>query len=139
MDVWKLCVNILSLVLDVLLFIAAVINMLRIPNFIVIIEMVYVCIFTALLFIVEVVPAERLREFVNTYCRFWMKLLGRGLTYIFIGCLTFRDFTITPGDKYVLAVSIISIIIGFLFSVGHFFFTYEFDVGDLFQSFQSKV
>jgi hypothetical protein len=143
MDVWKLVVNILCLTLDVLVFIAAVINIITVArtpgSFIEIIEMIYVCIITTALFVAETIPARKLRELIGTYCRFWLKLLGRGLLYLLIGCLIFRTSTATANSTYVLAVSIVSIVMGFLFSVGHFFCNYEFCVGDLFQSCQSKV
>ena len=143
MDVWKLVVNILCLTLDVLLFIAAVINIIGAVSghgsFVEVIEIIYVCIVTTALFLAETIPARKLRELIGTYCRFWLKLLGRGLLYLLIGCLTFRIAEGTANSSYVMAVSICSIAVGLLFSIGHFFCNYEFCVGDLFQSCQSKV
>jgi hypothetical protein len=125
MDIWKVCINILSLILDVLLFIAAIINMIP-PAFVNVIEMLYVCVFTAALFIVELMPIEKLRELVRKYAGFWLTLLGRGLTYILIGCLTFRvyDSERPSSSAYVLSVSIIAIVLGFLFCIAQFFIRY---------------
>jgi len=113
MDIWKLIFNIISLALDVLLVIAAIINIIWVHNFVSIIEMIYVGVSMFALFWLEVLPFESLREFVNMYARFWTKLI--------------------------MIVSGISIGIGFIFCICHFGFKGDFEMGDLMQSFRPKT
>jgi hypothetical protein len=136
----KVLINIICLVLDILLFISALISMIfgGLASFVYFIEMIYVCIFTITLFMIEIIPSPRFRQIVEVYCRFWMKLLGRGLTYIFLGCLTLREYNKSLINIYSLFVSIVSIVVGVCFSIAHFCIKYDFEVGDISHSYSSE-